>query len=159
MNKPRIHFKHPVLHQQFHQRTLGEKAADRMAGVVGSWRFILIQGSIIFLVWIPFNAGLVLYQWIHLQHFDPYPFILLNLGLSLQAAFTGPVLQLSSNRQSLKDRALWEHTALQSDSNDKRMLVLMEGMVHLLMEAQGETSQIQSELEALRREHPASPKE
>src|SRR5436309_5054466 len=80
--------------------TLGERVADSAAGVVGSWRFIIIQ-TILVAIWISFNA------WeLGLGHFDPYPFILLNLMFSVQAAYTGPILLLASNRQSGKDRAV-----------------------------------------------------
>lgn len=77
--------------------TLGQRVADSVADTIGSWPFIIIQ-SIILVVWIILNfAG-----WIH--HWDPYPFILLNLMLSFQAAYAGPVIMMSQNRQSAKDR-------------------------------------------------------
>ena len=154
MSRPRVRFRHPELHRQHHERTLGEHAADSLASVVGSWRFILIQAGLIFGVWIPFNAGLAVYQLVHLQHFDPYPFILLNLGLSLQAAVTGPVLQLSSNRQSLKDRALWNHTAIMADENDRRTFAMLEALRHLVEVSSGNTVLLEEELEALRKEAP-----
>ena len=82
--------------------TFGERAADRVARTVGSWRFILVQIAII-AVWMAANAYLIM-EYLHGKPFDPYPFILLNLCLSLQAAFTGPVLQLSGNRKAQIDR-------------------------------------------------------
>jgi uncharacterized membrane protein len=78
-------------------RTFGEYLADRVAAVVGSWRFILIQSGLLML-WIVLN----IVAWT--QHWDPYPFILLNLVLSFQAAFTAPILMMSHNRQSAIDR-------------------------------------------------------
>jgi uncharacterized membrane protein len=80
--------------------TLGERIADSAAGVVGSWRFIIIQ-SILVAIWISFN----IWQ-LGLGHFDPFPFVLLNLMFSVQAAYTGPILLLASNRQAEKDRAM-----------------------------------------------------
>lgn len=77
--------------------TLGERAADRIASVVGSWTFILIQTLLLF-GWLVLNTV----AWI--QHWDPYPFILLNLALSFQAAFTAPILMMAQNRQSGLDR-------------------------------------------------------
>lgn len=77
--------------------TLGERAADRIASVVGSWTFILIQTLLLF-GWLVLNTV----AWI--QHWDPYPFILLNLALSFQAAFTAPILMMAQNRQSDLDR-------------------------------------------------------
>ena len=62
--------------------TVGQRAADRVAGIVGSWRFIIVQSAILS-AW----AWLNLVAWS--RHWDPYPFILMNLFLSLQAAYTG----------------------------------------------------------------------
>jgi uncharacterized membrane protein len=78
-------------------RTYGEYLADRIAAIVGSWRFIIAQSAILAL-WIVLNVV----AWI--QHWDPYPFILLNLVLSFQAAFTAPILMMAQNRQSDIDR-------------------------------------------------------
>ena len=71
--------------------------ADLVARTVGSWKFILIQSAAIF-VWIVSNA-----LWGQ-QAWDPYPFILLNLLLSFQAAYTAPAIMMSQNRQSEVDR-------------------------------------------------------
>jgi CRP/FNR family transcriptional regulator, cyclic AMP receptor protein len=79
------------------QLTAGQRIADKVADTIGSWPFIITQ-SILLAVWITFNA----LAWIH--HWDPYPFILLNLMLSFQAAYAGPVIMMSQNRQSAKDR-------------------------------------------------------
>lgn len=78
-------------------RNLGERASDYVAENIGSWRFIIIQ-TIILLLWIAAN----IYGW--LAKWDPYPFILLNLVLSFQAAFTAPIIMMSQNRQSQIDR-------------------------------------------------------
>lgn len=78
-------------------RNLGEYLADKVADIVGSWRFIITQ-SVILCAWIVLN----LVAWT--QHWDPYPFILLNLVLSFQAAFTAPILMMSQNRQADIDR-------------------------------------------------------
>src|SRR5579864_8925668 len=72
------------------------KIADRFASVVGSWRFIIIQ-SIILAVWLAMNVVGYVYHW------DPYPFILLNLVLSFQAAYAAPIIMMSQNRQAVKD--------------------------------------------------------
>ena len=77
--------------------TLGQRVADKVADTIGSWPFIIIQ-TVILTIWIIIN-GLA---WI--KHWDPYPFILLNLMLSFQAAYSGPVIMMSQNRQSSKDR-------------------------------------------------------
>jgi len=77
--------------------TRGQRLADGVARVVGSWRFIGIQSAII-VAWIVVN------QLHPQQSWDPYPFILLNLVLSFQAAYTAPAIMMSQNRQSEVDR-------------------------------------------------------
>lgn len=77
--------------------TTGQKAADRIAKVMGSWNFLIIQ-SIILALWIVLNILGFIFHW------DPYPFILLNLFLSLQAAYTAPIIMMSQNRQAERDR-------------------------------------------------------
>jgi uncharacterized membrane protein len=74
-------------------RTSGERVADFVATRVGSWTFLIIQ-SIILVIWMSVN---VLVLW---KHWDPYPFILLNLFLSFQAAFATPIILMSQNRQA-----------------------------------------------------------
>ena len=74
-------------------RTRRERVADRLAAWVGSWTFLTIQ-SLILLTWIIINLA----AWI--EHWDPYPFILLNLVLAFQAAYAAPILMISQNRQS-----------------------------------------------------------
>jgi uncharacterized membrane protein len=77
--------------------TPGQKIADTVAATMGSWRFIIIQ-SIILLLWIVLNITAYVQQW------DPYPFILLNLALSFQAAYAAPFIMMSQNRQQDIDR-------------------------------------------------------
>ena len=76
---------------------LGAKLADLVAATVGSWRFIMIQ-SVLLMIWIILNVTAYIQRW------DPYPFILLNLVLSFQAAYTAPMLMMSQNRQAEIDR-------------------------------------------------------
>jgi uncharacterized membrane protein len=77
--------------------TLGQKIADLVAAAMGSWKFIIIQSSILF-VWIVLNVTAYVQKW------DPYPFILLNLALSFQAAYAAPFIMMSQNRQQDIDR-------------------------------------------------------
>jgi uncharacterized membrane protein len=79
------------------RRTSGQRIADAVARNMGSWRFIIIQ-SCLLAAWVVVNA----IAWIH--HWDPYPFILLNLTLSFQAAYAAPIIMMSQNRQEAKDR-------------------------------------------------------
>jgi uncharacterized membrane protein len=73
-------------------RTRGERIADRFAAAVGSWPFIIAQ-SLLLVIWMALNIVAWRYRW------DPYPFILLNLALSFQAAYAGPIIMMSQNRQ------------------------------------------------------------
>jgi uncharacterized membrane protein len=84
--------------QEFEEHlTLGQRIADRVAETMGSWTFIIIQSTIL-LAWIVLNVAA------YINHWDPYPFILLNLGLSFQAAYAAPIIMMSQNRQADKDR-------------------------------------------------------
>lgn len=86
----------------FSAKTYGEKAADRVTQVAGSWGFII--GFLIFLgIWMMIN----IYAWINV--WDPYPFILLNLVLSTLAAIQAPVILMSQNRAAQKDRQRAEY--------------------------------------------------
>jgi CRP/FNR family transcriptional regulator, cyclic AMP receptor protein len=78
--------------------TLGQRVADKVAAFGGSWTFIISFG-VVMLVWVLMNTTALLRD-----HFDPYPFILLNLFLSMTAAIQAPVIMMSQNRQSSKDR-------------------------------------------------------
>lgn len=103
----RLHFPAPFKHSHppvqnvntlvDEKLTFSQKAADRVAALVGSWKFIIGQSGIL-CVWALLNATALITHW------DPYPFILMNLILSLQAAFTAPVIMMSQNRQAQRDR-------------------------------------------------------
>jgi uncharacterized membrane protein len=82
--------------------SLGERVADKVAAVMGSWRFIIIQ-SILLVLWVSLNIVAVIQRW------DPYPFILLNLMLSFQAAYAAPIIMMSQNRQAAIDRRDAKH--------------------------------------------------
>lgn len=77
--------------------TIGQKVADKVAETMGSWPFIIIQ-SLILAGWIVLNITAFVQKW------DPYPFILLNLALSFQAAYAAPFIMMSQNRQQDIDR-------------------------------------------------------
>lgn len=78
--------------------SLGESASDWITAQVGSWRFIIVQSTIL-VAWIAANVLGWIGAW------DPYPFILLNLVLSFQAAYTAPIIMMSQNRIGEMDRA------------------------------------------------------
>jgi uncharacterized membrane protein len=87
----------PARSASLHRSSRGEKIADTVTAIVGSWRFIIIQ-SCLLTIWIVLN----IMAWV--AHWDPYPFILLNLALSFQAAYATPFILMSQNRQSTIDR-------------------------------------------------------
>lgn len=99
--------------------TRGQKIADWVAATMGSWRFIILQ-SMVLVVWM----GLNLVGW--MSHWDPYPFILLNLALSFQAAYSAPFIMMSQNRQAALDRA--------DQVNDYRVNIKAELEIELLHE-------------------------
>ena len=78
-------------------QTLSQRAADRVAKTAGSWKFIIWQSCLLW-IWVALNIVSMI------QHWDPYPFILMNLLLSLQAAYTAPIIMMSQNRQAERDR-------------------------------------------------------
>lgn len=85
-------------HQQYQEKlTLKQKLADEVAKTMGSWSFIIWQ-SIFVLVWMAMNVFGFIYHW------DAYPFILLNLLFSTQAAYAAPIIMMAQNRQNERDR-------------------------------------------------------
>jgi uncharacterized membrane protein len=109
--------------------TTGQRVADAVARNVGSWRFIIIQ-SVILAAWIVANAAFAIQQYtlngFDLKSWDPYPFILLNLALSFQAAYAAPIVMMSQNRQADKDRISAEH--------DYHINIRSEATVHAVLE-------------------------
>jgi len=91
-----------VLHAE--NSSLGERVADHVAAFIGSWTFIIIQ-SVIFAVWVVINT-----LWLFSAYqFDPYPFILFNLFMSAEAAYSSPLILMSQNRQTQRDREQAQH--------------------------------------------------
>jgi len=95
--------------------TPGQRAAEWVASMVGSWRFIIAQSSII-AIWMILNVTGVFRTW------DAYPFILLNLMLSLQAAYTAPMILMAQNRQAEKDRRILYGDYDLDESTNKALL-------------------------------------
>ena len=112
--------RHPVNQVHLDEATFGERMADRVAGAIGTWRFLIGQGVIIVL-WILANILLLLNR-----GWDPYPFILLNLMFSIQAAYTGPVLLLAGNRAAQHDRLRLEHTAAVEEAASRVTLEILK---------------------------------
>ena len=80
------------------ESTFGQRLADSVATGMGSWRFIIIQ-TVIVAIWMILNVVAFVTHW------DVYPFILLNLLFSTQAAYAAPIIMMAQNRQSDRDRA------------------------------------------------------
>lgn len=120
--------------------TLGQRVADRVAVSVGSWPFIIVQ-SVLLCVWMGFNVYLAVMEHTQpgfLKAWDPYPFILLNLVLSFQAAYTGPVVMMSQNRQAEKDRLVAQSDYEVNKKSEVEIEVIMKHLVHqdkLLLDA------------------------
>lgn len=112
--------------------TLGQRVADGVAAVLGSWPFIISQ-SIILAIWIAINVYLVTMAMLHpgfFQAWDPYPFILLNLVLSLQAAYAGPVVMMSQNRQADRDRLSAQLDYEVNCKAEQEIEVIMQHLAH-----------------------------
>ena len=109
------------------RQTRGQRIADAVAARVGSWPFIIIQ-SILLVIWMAANIYLAVH-WRD-KAFDPYPFILLNLVLSFQAAYTGPVVMMSQNRQSEKDRLMAEHDFEINKKAEEEIKVIMNHLAY-----------------------------
>jgi uncharacterized membrane protein len=111
--------RHPVNREFADEAPIGARIADRVTGFLGSWKFIAIQ-TVIVAIWLTGNIIL-------LFDFDPFPFILLNLAFSTQAAYAAPLILLAGNRQSLRDRLTLEHAADEADIEERQNVVLLEG--------------------------------
>jgi len=101
------------------QLTFSERAADKVASIAGSWTFIITQ-SIILGIWVILNV----IAWT--QHWDPYPFILMNLVLSLEAAYTAPIIMMSQNRQADRDRLEAHNDYLINNKAEEEVSVILD---------------------------------
>jgi uncharacterized membrane protein len=128
-------FRHPVNIALQTNAPLGVRIANAVTGFMGSWRFIIIQ-TVLVVLWVAGN----IYE---LFHFDPYPFIFLNLAFSTQAAYAAPLILLASNQAAVRDRATLEHAADEAEDADKKdgeilaRLERIEGMVKDLTSSKG----------------------
>jgi uncharacterized membrane protein len=97
----RLHISRNVATELEESLSFGQRMADRVAAFGGSWSFILLFFGML-MIWIGINSY-VLFQW-QKPFFDPYPYIFLNLVLSMMAAAQAPIIMMSQNRQAMKDR-------------------------------------------------------
>jgi uncharacterized membrane protein len=121
-------YRHPVNVTMIVEAPLGARIADRVTDFLGSWRFIVIQ-TVLVAIWITGNVYL-------LFHFDPYPFILLNLAFSTQAAYAAPLILLAGNRAAKRDRLTLEHAAEEADVEEEQNERLLTGNTEILRHVQ-----------------------
>ena len=130
-----IHFKFPTFKHDHpaiidvnqvadEQLTVGQKVADKVAATMGSWKFIITQ-SCILAAWIVLNSIQLFFR-----PFDAYPFILLNLTLSFEAAFAAPFIMISQNRQAQKDRIMAESDYHCNTKGEEETRHIMEHLDH-----------------------------
>ena len=127
------------------QLTFGQNIADAVAATMGSWRFIIIQ-SIILAVWVVLNVMA------YVGHWDPYPFILLNLALSFQAAYAAPFIMISQNRQAERDRFQAEEDYRTNVEAEHRIEALQTSLAALEV---NKLDRILELLEQLKQERPS----
>lgn len=123
--------------------TFSDRISDRMAEFGGSWKFIIWFGVVLF-VWIAINSAVLLWK-----PFDPYPFILLNLVLSLLAAIQAPIIMMSQNRQEDRDRIRAENdyqVNLKSEMEVRIINEKLDQLLHQEMRRFMEVQQIQMDM-------------
>src|SRR5712692_7617208 len=129
-----IHFKFPTFKHDHptiinvnkvadERLTAGQRVADGVAATMGSWRFIIIQ-SCILVAWLILNSIALI------NHWDSYPFILLNLALSFEAAYAAPIIMMSQNRQASKDRLTAESDYHCNVKGEEEIRHIMEHLDH-----------------------------
>ncbi len=116
-------WRHPVNVEMDANAPRGVRIANAVTGFLGSWKFIIIQ-TIVVSLWVLGNIYLVF-------HFDPYPFIFLNLAFSTQAAYAAPLILLASNQSATRDRATLEHAAAEAEDGDKKDDELVTRLKHV----------------------------
>ena len=128
--------------------TFGQRAADWTTNIMGSWRFIIVQ-SLVLVLWVLLNVV----AWT--KHWDPYPFILMNLVMSLQAAYTAPIIMMSQNRQAMRDRLDAHNDYLVNQKAEEEVRAILD---HLAAQDQALTQihQLLQDLQAQSDERPES---
>jgi len=131
VRRPRV-FRSPINRKLIDEAPMGARIADRVTGFMGSWRFIIVQ-TVIVTLWLIGNIALLTGS----ARFDPYPFILLNLAFSTQAAYAAPLILLAGNRAALRDRLTLEHAAAEADIEDAQNRQLLDGNTKILERVEG----------------------
>ena len=118
-------YRHPVNQALLSAPPFGDRLADVVTGFMGSWRFITVQTAIV-AIWLTANIVLLT------RPFDPFPFILLNLAFSTQAAYAAPLILLAGNRAARSDRLTLEHAAEEGDLGDAQNERLLTSSAEIL---------------------------
>jgi uncharacterized membrane protein len=118
-------YRHPVNRTSYEAAPFGARVADRVTAFMGSWTFLVLQ-TVLLALWLGANVVLLT------RPFDPYPFILLNLAFSTQAAYAAPLILLAGNRASHRDRLTLEHAAEESDLADAQNERILTGNTEIL---------------------------
>ena len=118
--------RHPVNRAIYDEAPIGARIADAVTAFMGSWRFIILQ-TIVVVAWIGGNVLLLINKGP-----DPYPFILLNLAFSTQAAYAAPLILLAGNRSAVRDRMTLEHAASEADVEERQNESLLKGNREIL---------------------------
>ena len=135
--------------------SFGDRLADRVAAVGGSWGFIIAFGVVLF-GWMLLNSGVL--QAAGVKPFDAYPFIFLNLMLSMLAAIQAPVIMMSQNRQAKKDRITARHdyeVNLRTQLEILRLSRRLDRFTHMMLRAtrkSEEDTQLTEDIQALIRD-------
>lgn len=116
----------PAQHPPQPPMRTGDRIADQVAALIGSWRFIIVQTAVL-AMWVALNLSA------YINHWDPYPFILLNLMLSFQAAYSAPIIMMSQNRQATIDRQEARHD-YQVNMKSELEIELLHDKMNLLRE-------------------------
>ncbi|MFI5212478.1 MAG: DUF1003 domain-containing protein [Candidatus Saccharimonadales bacterium] len=105
------------------ESSIGERMADSVASGMGSWRFIIIQ-TIVVIIWMVLNTvGFI-------NHWDIYPFILLNLVFSTQAAYAAPIIMMAQNRAADRDRVQAQNDYETNMEAEHRIELLQQQISH-----------------------------
>ena len=131
---PRTVYRHPVNAELFNAPPIGARIADAATGFIGSWKFIAVQ-TVIVVIWIVGNVYLIF-------NFDPYPFILLNLAFSTQAAYAAPLILLAETRQADRDKVQTKADAEHREEIARRHSELLEANTKLTEQVERLTEEI-----------------
>jgi uncharacterized membrane protein len=131
-----------VIQDYSEKLTFGQRMADNVASFGGSWAFIIIF-MIVLIAWIVLNSFILIR--LHNSSFDPYPYIFLNLILSMLAAIQAPIIMMSQNRQAYKDRLSAEHDYEVNLKAELEIIALHEKVDSLKQEQWEELISIQEE--------------